>query len=274
MVHPAKIVTASSNDAEVCHDLCGNVHSAQYARMIPVLDHEIPSGKRRKCDQFCYAPNCDNSQQEYLHNELVRKRSYREPSSTILESLSRNVRCVLNFCQRLLTHRHTAEGLNDEFIPDDYHIYHEEWHGMRSKQRGLVTTTCSEGTNTSLLRNMSYIHPQCILPPREWANFVKVTKAMMDFALTCIPKINFPGVDICLFDLCTCLDYGIEMMFDLQMLLRLTWWEFLSQMPMSVMQLKSSFKFICGDLPCLYQHFFIIIISSFCHILTHLLNSH
>jgi hypothetical protein len=40
---------------------------------------------------------------------------------------------------------------------------------------------------------------------------VKVTKAMKDFALKCIPKTNFPGVDVCLFELCTCLDYGVEM---------------------------------------------------------------
>ena len=34
---------------------------------------------------------------------------------------------------------------------------------------------------------------------------------MKDFALACAPKTNFPRVDICLFDLCTCLDYGVEM---------------------------------------------------------------
>ena len=34
---------------------------------------------------------------------------------------------------------------------------------------------------------------------------------MKDFGSTCILKTNFPGVDVCLFDLCTCLDYGDEM---------------------------------------------------------------
>jgi hypothetical protein len=126
MVHPAKIVTVGHNDAEVRHNLCGRVHSVPYARMIPVLDHEIPHGKRRK-------PNHDNSQQEYFHNEPVHKRSYQERSSTILESLSRHVRCVLKFRQSLLTHRHNAKGLNDEVVTDDYHIYHEEWLGMRMK---------------------------------------------------------------------------------------------------------------------------------------------
>ena len=210
MVHPAKIVTVGRNDAEVRYDLCGRVRSVPYARMIPVLDHEIPRGKRRKCDQFRYVPNRDNSQQEYLHNEPVRKRSYREHSGTILESLSRHVRCVLNFRQSLITHRRTPKGLNDEVVTDDYHIYQEEWLGMRSKQRGLITTTCSDGTDTSILSNMPYIHPRCVLPPGEWTNFVKVTEAMKDFALKCIPKTNFPGVDVCLFDMCTCLDYGVE----------------------------------------------------------------
>jgi hypothetical protein len=58
---------------------------------------------------------------------------------------------------------------------------------------------------------MPYIHHRCVLPPGEWTNFVKVTKAMQDFALTCIPKTNVPGVDVCLFDLCACLAYGVEM---------------------------------------------------------------
>jgi hypothetical protein len=71
MVHPAKIVTVGCNDAEVQYNLCGRVRSFPYARMIPVLDHQIPCGKRRKCDQFQYVPNRDDSQQEYLHNEPV-----------------------------------------------------------------------------------------------------------------------------------------------------------------------------------------------------------
>jgi hypothetical protein len=58
---------------------------------------------------------------------------------------------------------------------------------------------------------MPYIYPRCVLPPGELTNYVKVTEAMMNFALICIPKTNFPGVDVCLFDLCTCLNYGIEM---------------------------------------------------------------
>ena len=71
--------------------------------------------------------------------------------------------------------------------------------------------TCSDGTDTSILNSMPYIHPRCILPPREWTNFVKVTEGMNNFALKCIPKTNFQRVDVCLFELCTCLDYGIEM---------------------------------------------------------------
>jgi hypothetical protein len=39
------------------YNLCNRVHSVPYARMIPVLDHEIPHGKRRKCDQFCHSRN-------------------------------------------------------------------------------------------------------------------------------------------------------------------------------------------------------------------------
>jgi hypothetical protein len=135
--------------------------------MIPVLDLRIPCGKRRKCDQFGYVPNCDNSQQEYLHNEPIRKRSYREGYSTILESLLLHVRCVLKFHQSLITHRRTAKGLNDEVVTDDYDIYHEEWLRMRSKQRGLITATCSDGNDTSILSNMPYIHPRCVLPPDE-----------------------------------------------------------------------------------------------------------
>jgi hypothetical protein len=40
---------------------------------------------------------------------------------------------------------------------------------------------------------------------------MKITSVMTDFASSCIPKINFPGVDACLFDLSTCLDYGAQM---------------------------------------------------------------
>jgi hypothetical protein len=79
-----------------------------------------------------------------------------------------------------------------------------------------------------------------------------------------------------LFDLCTCLDYGIEMDVRLanasqadmvgifvpntnechatQKLIQIHMWRFAMFVSL--------------------QHFFIIIISSFCHILTHLLNSH
>jgi hypothetical protein len=92
-----------------------------------------------------------------------------------------------------------------------YHVYHEEWLAMRCSQRGLVTRTSGDGVNTSILSEILYDHPHCFLPPGEWTNLVKVTKLMKDFALACIPKTNFPGVDVCLFDLCMCLDYGVEM---------------------------------------------------------------
>ena len=69
MVDPAKILTVSRNHAVIQYDLCGRVQNVPYARLIPVLDHEGPHGKRRKCDQFCYVAPCDNSQQEYGHNE-------------------------------------------------------------------------------------------------------------------------------------------------------------------------------------------------------------
>ena len=49
-------------------------------------------------------------------------------------------------------------------------------------------------------------------------DFVMVTKAMKDLTLTCIVKTNFPEVDVCLFDLFSCVDYGAEVIFDLQTL--------------------------------------------------------
>ena len=49
-----------------------------------------------------------------------------------------------------------------------------------------------------------------ILPPKEWINVIKTTTAMRDFASSCISKTNFAGVDVCLFDLCTCLDYAFD----------------------------------------------------------------
>ena len=74
-----------------------------------------------------------------------------------------------------------------------------------------MTTTCSDRTNTTKISDMPFVHPRCILPPCEWTNFVKTATAMRDFASSCIPKTNFAGVDVCLFDLCTCLDYGFDM---------------------------------------------------------------
>ena len=130
MVDPAKILIVQRNYAVVQYDFCGRVQNVPYARLIPVLDHEIPHGKRRKCDQFCYVPNHDNLQQEYGHNEPVHKQSSWEHSSTILESLSRHGRFLLKSHQRPLTHQHATKGFNDEVVTDDYHVYHEEWLAM------------------------------------------------------------------------------------------------------------------------------------------------
>ena len=211
MVNPAKTLTVSRNYAVIQYDLCRRVQNVPYARLIPVLDHEIPHGKRRKCDQFHYVPHHDSLQQEYGHNEPVHKQSSRECSSTILKSLSLHRRFLLKSCQRPLTQQRTTKGFNDEVVSDDYHVYHEKWLAMRCSRRGLVTRTSGDGVNTSILSEIPYDHPHCFLPPGEWTNLVKVTKLMKDFALACIPKTNFPGVDVCLFDLCTCLDYGVEM---------------------------------------------------------------
>jgi hypothetical protein len=89
---------------------------------------------------------------------------------------------------------------------------------------------------------MPYIHPRCVLPPGEWTNFVKVTETMKNFALTCIPKTNFSGVDVCLFDLCTCLDYDVEMNIRLANASQASMVVILSQTLMSVLQLRSSFE--------------------------------
>jgi len=55
------------------------------------------------------------------------------------------------------------------------------------------------------------VRPNCVLPSGEWPNFVKTAHAMRDLASASIPKTHFLGVDICLFELSTCLDYGFEM---------------------------------------------------------------
>ena len=211
MNHPAKIITVHRNDVEVRYDVCGRVCQVPYARMIPVLDADIPRAKRRKCDQFRYMPNMDNSQQEYLHdNQQSHKQSSTEHRS-ILDSLSRHGRQVLNCRRRPLTQRCNEKGFNDEVVTDDYHTYHNEWLNQKGLGRGDVTTTCMDGTNTTNTSTMVLIEPRCYLPLGEWTNFMKICTAMKDFASACVPKTNFRGVDLCFFELCTCLDYGIHM---------------------------------------------------------------
>jgi hypothetical protein len=61
------------------------------------------------------------------------------------------------------------------------------------------------------LIDIPLFHPDCELPIGEWTNFMKITTVMKDFASSCIPEKNFSGIDVCLFDLSTCLDYGIQM---------------------------------------------------------------
>ncbi len=92
--------------------------------MNPVLDHDIPCGKRRTCDQICYVPNHYNSMQEYLHNGPVRKRSYWEHSSTILESLLRHVKMCFE-----LPPESTYTALHykkDEVVTDDFQEANKE----------------------------------------------------------------------------------------------------------------------------------------------------
>ncbi len=72
-------------------------------------------------------------------------------------------------------------------------------------------TTCGDGTDTTKMSDMPIVQMQCFLPPGEWTNFIKTATTMEDFASSCIPKTNFIGVDVCLFELCTCLDYSFEM---------------------------------------------------------------
>jgi hypothetical protein len=82
---------------------------------------------------------------------------------------------------------------------------------MRSTKRGDVTTFSREGTKMLKLIDIPLVHPDCELPTGEWTNFMKITTVMKDFASSCIPEKDFSGIDVCLFDLSTCLDYGIQM---------------------------------------------------------------
>ena len=101
--------------------------------------------------------------------------------------------------------------MNDEVVTDDFCIYNDAWLRMKGTRRGFATTTCGDGTNTTKMIDVSCVHPQCFLPPGAWTHFIKTATIMKDFASSCIPKTNFIGVDVCLFELCTCLDYGFEM---------------------------------------------------------------
>ena len=117
--------------------------------MIPVLDNEIPCVNQRKHDQFCYIPNCDNSQLEYLLDERVHKHPSHEHSSTILDSHSCHGRNLLKSCQRPLTHRQNYKRRNDEVVTNNIRIYNDEWQRMKGTRRGIVTTTCNDGTNAT-----------------------------------------------------------------------------------------------------------------------------
>jgi hypothetical protein len=106
--------------------------------MIPVLHIEIPLAKRRKCDQFRFIPNCNNSQQEYQDDEQLHKQPSRKPTSVILEKLSKHGRFLLRCHQRELTHQRTAKEFNEEVVTDDYHVYHSEWLRMRSTKEVML----------------------------------------------------------------------------------------------------------------------------------------
>jgi hypothetical protein len=167
--------------------------------MIPVLDVEIPRAKSRKLDRFRYITNFDNSQQEYLDVERLCKQPSSKRTSTIIDNLSHNDRFVLRSNKRPLTHRWDVKEFNDEVGTDDYHVYHSEWLKMHCTRRGHVTTTSPEGTKNLKLMDIPLVHPKCGLPSGEWTNFMKITSVMTDFASSCTPKINFPGVDACFF---------------------------------------------------------------------------
>ncbi len=116
-------------------------------------------------NQFCYIPNMDNSQQEYHHDNRAHKQSSMEHRS-ILDSLSRHGRQVLNCCRRPFTQRHTDNGFNDEVVTDDYHTYHDEWLRQKGLGRVDVTATCKDQTNTTSTSTM--VFPRCYLLPGEW----------------------------------------------------------------------------------------------------------
>lgn len=82
---------------------------------------------------------------------------------------------------------------------------------MKALRSGFVTTICSDQTDATNIAEKPYVHPPCVLPSGDWRNFVKIAQTMKDFASKSIPKTNFQGVDIHLFELSTCLDYGFEM---------------------------------------------------------------
>jgi hypothetical protein len=82
---------------------------------------------------------------------------------------------------------------------------------MQSKRRGDVRTFSRKGAKTLKLIDIPLVHPDCELPTGEWTNFMKITTVTKDFASSCLPEKNFSGIDVCLFDLSTCLDYGIQM---------------------------------------------------------------
>ena len=101
--------------------------------------------------------------------------------------------------------------MNDEVVTDDYFVYSEEWLRMKAMRRGFVTSTCKDGTEVTNISDTPYVPPQCVLPTGKWTNFAKTAQAMKDLASKSIPKTNFLGIDLCLFELSTCLDYGFDM---------------------------------------------------------------
>ena len=109
--HSSKIFSINRHDAEVHYEVCGTVCRVPYNRMIPVLDIEIPRAKRRKCDQFRYIPNFNDSEQKYLCNELKHKQQSQE-CSTILDSLSRVGRYALTCHHALLTHQRPVKQMS------------------------------------------------------------------------------------------------------------------------------------------------------------------
>ena len=210
MNHPAKITKVFKNEAEVRYDN-GSVKKVPYNRMIPVLDNDIPRARRRKCEQFHYIPHSDNSLREFEYGDAVSKQSTPAPLSHLLESLSRHGRKLLKDQHRPLTQEKSRKSTNNEVVTDNYFVYNEEWLRMKALRRGFVTSTSHDGNVTTNISEKPYMRPGCALPSGEWPNFVRTAQAMGDLASASIPKTNFLGVDICLFELSTCLDYGFEM---------------------------------------------------------------